>query len=243
MRGLDCAVPPFPSTMTPLHFILVFSIGAALASALILVPLARLIPLRMMNEFRESVIDNGYLPAPLPEANFAFSLSDKIAICASGCLAGLLAASSYPQMTDAMANGGYLLGVILLVTINLKHQLLPDQVVFTLLWVGLLRGVTSDHGADHVLGAAVGYVAPLVLLHTMRILTGRWLLGYGDLKALAMAGAWFGVAALPLIFAVFAGTVILMLVVEVALKRSSSLPTGAAHFAASLACVLSTVMP
>lgn len=229
--------------MTPAYFIIVFSIAAALASAVILVPLARLIPLHMMKEFQEAVADNGYQPAPLRAADFAFSMSDKIAICASGCLVGLVAASSYPQMTDAVANGGYLLGLVLLVAINLKHQLLPDVLVFTLLWAGLLRGVGADQGVDHVLGAAVGYAAPWMLLQLVRMCSGKWVLGFGDLKTLAMAGAWFGVGALPLIYAVFVGTIVLVTVAAMIVKRRSSFPTGSAHLAASLACVLSPFMP
>ena len=226
--------------MTPFAFIVAISFSAALASGSILIPLAKFIPLRMMKEFRELVIENGHQPAsPLLESDYRFSLLDKVGICIAGGLIGLLTASIYPDTTGMLANGGYLLGILLLVAINLKHQLLPDQVVFVLLWVGLLRGVATTHGADYVLGAAVGYGAPLFLLLAVKAATGKWFLGYGDLKALAMAGAWFGVAALPLIFATFAGATILTVVIDAVLQRSRPAPTGPAHLAASLACVFS----
>ena len=193
----------------------------------------------MIKEWRETMIDNGHQPGTaLVETDLTFPLTDKIGICIVGGLLGLMVASIYGPMADAVAIGVYLLGVLLLVAINLKHQLLPDQIVLTLLWLGLLRVVGTDHLADHVLGAAVGYAGPLFALHLLKLATRSQLLGFGDYKALAIAGAWFGVAKLPLLFIAFIGAVILMMAVEAMLKRRGMMGTGSAHLAASLACVL-----
>lgn len=218
---------------------ILFMLAAALAGAFILIPLARLIPLYMMREWRESMIDEGHAPAaPLVDTDFVFSFTHKIGRCFACGLLGYMAASIYPSIPDAAAIGMYLLGVLLLLAINMKHQLLPDQVVLTLLWLGLMRGAGSEHLVDNVLGAMVGYAVPWIALSLLRLVTGSEFLGRGDLKALAMAGAWIGAAKLPLIFIVFIAAVLLMMVLEALLKRRNSFGTGCAHLAASLAAVM-----
>lgn len=53
-----------------------------------------------------------------------------------------------------------------------------------------------------------------------------------------MAGAWFGVVKLPLIFIVFIAVVMLIMVGEALLKRRGRFGTAYAHLAASLGAVL-----
>lgn len=89
-------------------------------------------------------------------------------------------------MPDAAAIGLYLLCVVLLLAINMKHQFLPDQVVHTLLWRGLMRAAGSEHLVDNVLGAMVGYAVPWNLLSLFKSVTGSEFLARGALKALAL---------------------------------------------------------
>ncbi len=225
--------------MTPLNLIVLFTVAGALGSFLVLMPLARLIPLSMTKEWHDAMIDEGHQPAqPLVETDFNFSVGQKLGFSLLGGLIAYMTASIYPSPVDALALCGYLLGVLLLVAINLKHQLLPDQIVLTLLWLGLLRAAGCEHLAAHVLGAAACYAGPFLVLGLVKLVTGKQILGGGDLKALAMAGAWFGITKLPLIFIVFIGTVILMMVIEAILKRKSPLGTGWAHLLTSMVCVL-----
>ena len=227
--------------MTPDNFILVLTLASAMVSALILVPLARIIPWRMMTEWQEAIIDHGQTPVhPLNMADVILSTRAKIAMCVAGGVLGLIASTSNLLFADRMQLGGYLLGLLLLVVINLKHKLLPDQLVFLLLWTGLLRGVGTDHGIDFVLGAMAGYLVPFVFLRALKLKTGKTLFGDGDVKTLAMAGAWVGLASLPLLFGAFACAVILFMIVDAIAGRAGPHATGPAHLAASLVCLFGT---
>ena len=94
--------------------------------------------------------------------------------------------------------------LICLAGIDLKHQLLPDELTLGLLWLGLLANIshlftTLPHA---VLGAVTGY---LILWSTMKLFylcTKKVGMGHGDFKLLAALGAWFGWALLPFILLV-----------------------------------------
>ncbi|MBE0482250.1 MAG: prepilin peptidase [Bacterioplanes sp.] len=91
--------------------------------------------------------------------------------------------------------------LISLTVIDIDHQLLPDQLTFALLWLGLLvnsQGLfVSLH--DAVYGAVVGYGALWSVFWLFKLATGKDGMGYGDFKLLAALGAWLGVQALPMI--------------------------------------------
>ncbi len=89
--------------------------------------------------------------------------------------------------------------LIALAVIDLKTQLLPDQITLPLTWAGLLAnlvGLFVDYEAS-LLGAVAGYLSLWSLYHLFRLLTGKEGMGYGDFKLLAAIGAWAGWAALP----------------------------------------------
>ncbi len=94
--------------------------------------------------------------------------------------------------------------VIPLTVIDLRHQLLPDQLTLTLLWVGLCAaalGWLPVSAADSIGGAIIGYGCLWLLYQLHRRLRGRDGMGYGDFKLLAALGAWLGPLALaPLVF-------------------------------------------
>lgn len=91
--------------------------------------------------------------------------------------------------------------LIALSAIDLKHQLLPDVIVYPILWLGLLLsvfgGFTEAHSA--IIGAAAGYLVLWTVYQLFKRLTGKEGMGYGDFKLLAVLGAWFGWQTLPLI--------------------------------------------
>lgn len=90
-------------------------------------------------------------------------------------------------------------GLLLLSLIDIDHQLLPDSLVLPMLWLGLL---TNNSGAFVSLHDALwGVVAGYLFLGAFRVLSklmiGQYGIGYGDVKLLALLGAWGGWQILP----------------------------------------------
>jgi leader peptidase (prepilin peptidase)/N-methyltransferase len=91
--------------------------------------------------------------------------------------------------------------LIALTMIDFDTQLLPDDITFPLLWLGLLINldgtwVTLDKA---VLGAVFGYLSLWSVYWLFKLVTGKEGMGYGDFKLLAALGAWLGPSQLPLI--------------------------------------------
>lgn len=85
--------------------------------------------------------------------------------------------------------------------IDIDHQLLPDNITLPFLWLGLLCnyfGLFTDLHSS-LLGAVAGYVIFWLVMQVFKLVTGREGLGLGDLKLLAMLGAWTGWQALATI--------------------------------------------
>jgi leader peptidase (prepilin peptidase)/N-methyltransferase len=85
--------------------------------------------------------------------------------------------------------------------IDCTSFLLPDVLTLPLLLAGLTLTLITDPEAvaDHSLAAAFGYLAFAGLAAGYRRLRGRDGLGGGDAKLIAAAGAWCGLAGLPLV--------------------------------------------
>ncbi|MGC3981947.1 MAG: A24 family peptidase [Steroidobacteraceae bacterium] len=94
--------------------------------------------------------------------------------------------------------------LIALTMIDCDHQLLPDDLTLSLLWLGLVLSlfngavlpITSQAA---IIGAAAGYLSLWLVFHLFKALTGKEGMGYGDFKLLAALGAWLGWQMLPLI--------------------------------------------
>ncbi len=90
-------------------------------------------------------------------------------------------------------------GLIVLVMIDVDHQLLPDNLTLPLLWLGLLlnsQGLfVSLH--DALYGAVAGFLSLWTVFWAFKFATGKEGMGYGDFKLLAVFGAWFGWQVLP----------------------------------------------
>ncbi|WP_449429394.1 prepilin peptidase [Rhodanobacter umsongensis] len=103
-----------------------------------------------------------------------------------------------------MALAGLLLTwtLVALSGIDFRTQLLPDQLTFPLLWLGLLLALLPMFvtAPAAILGAAIGYLSLWSVYWLFKLLTGKEGMGYGDFKLLAALGAWMGpVALLPII--------------------------------------------
>lgn len=91
--------------------------------------------------------------------------------------------------------------LIALTMIDFDTQLLPDDLTFPLLWLGLLVNLNSTWVSldKAVLGAVFGYLSLWSVYWLFKLVTGKEGMGYGDFKLLAALGAWLGPSQLPLI--------------------------------------------
>ena len=125
-----------------------------------------------------------------------------------------------------LAAGGALLALacLILVATDLETRTLPDEVTLGTLVIGLVVAAVRDHAArgegaagpahghliEAALGAAVGAAFLELVRRGYRAVRGQDGMGGGDVKMLAMAGAFTGPAGvfLTLFFASLAGTAI-----------------------------------
>ena len=79
--------------------------------------------------------------------------------------------------------------------IDFDTQLLPDDLNYPLLWLGLIAaatGWTQVPLKSAVWGAVFGYLSLWTIYQAHKALTGKEGMGHGDFKLLAALGAWFG---------------------------------------------------
>ena len=91
--------------------------------------------------------------------------------------------------------------LLTLSVIDFDHQLLPDDITLTFLWMGLLVnifGIFTDVYSS-LIGAMAGYGILWMVYILFKMVTGKEGMGYGDFKLLAMLGAWLGWQQLPVI--------------------------------------------
>lgn len=88
--------------------------------------------------------------------------------------------------------------LIALAGIDFRTQLLPDQLVYPLLWLGLLLSLLPMFimPAMAIAAAAVGYLSLWSVYWAFKLLTGKEGMGHGDFKLLAALGAWMGLSSL-----------------------------------------------
>jgi leader peptidase (prepilin peptidase)/N-methyltransferase len=92
--------------------------------------------------------------------------------------------------------------LVALAGIDLRTTLLPDQLTYPLLWLGLLASIVTTYvdPVSAILGAAAGYLSLWSVYWLFKLLTGKEGMGYGDFKLLAALGAWCGIkAVLPML--------------------------------------------
>ncbi|MCD6079374.1 MAG: prepilin peptidase [Ramlibacter sp.] len=85
--------------------------------------------------------------------------------------------------------------LICLFLIDMDTQILPDDLNYTLLWLGLLVSALgwTIPLKSAVWGAALGYLVFWSIFQVFKLATGKEGMGYGDFKLLAALGAWLGV--------------------------------------------------
>ena len=84
--------------------------------------------------------------------------------------------------------------LVALSCIDLRTQLLPDQLTLPLMWLGLVASIDSLYmpAKPALVGAIIGYLSLWSVCWVFKQLTGKQGMGHGDFKLLAAMGAWFG---------------------------------------------------
>ena len=97
------------------------------------------------------------------------------------------------QGFGAMVLTGFL---IALSGIDLRTQLLPDQLTLPLMWLGLIASADSLYMPTKpaLLGALAGYLSLWTVWWLFKQITGKEGMGHGDFKLLAAIGAWVGLS-------------------------------------------------
>ncbi|KTC69346.1 type 4 (IV) prepilin-like protein leader peptide processing enzyme PilD [Legionella birminghamensis] len=121
--------------------------------------------------------------------------------------------------------------LITMIYIDLEHQILPDNLTLSLLWLGLLAN-TQHLFADlpnAVFSAAGAYLFLWMIMKLFYLATGKIGMGNGDFKLFAALGAWFGWIMLPLILLVasFSGALVGIIYLRMHDKsRDTPIPFG-----------------
>ena len=116
-------------------------------------------------------------------------------------LVAIMATLADPDPAQVWVACGLGWTLLTLAWIDWTDFLLPDVLTLPLLLAGLVLTLIGDPDAltDHCLAAGLGYLSFHGIAVAYRRLRGRDGLGGGDAKLIAAAGAWCGLAALPLV--------------------------------------------
>ncbi len=117
-------------------------------------------------------------------------------------IASLLVVWKFGVSWQALAGLFFTWALIALAGIDVRTQLLPDQITLPLLWLGLLLALVPFFidAPSAILGATIGYLALWTVYWAFKLLTGKEGMGYGDFKLLGALGAWMGPwALLPIV--------------------------------------------
>jgi leader peptidase (prepilin peptidase)/N-methyltransferase len=133
--------------------------------------------------------------------------------------------------------------LIILFATDLEHQLLPNAITVPGIVIGLLFSLIADPGwRSSLIGVVIGGGVPFAVAELYYRIRGRDGLGFGDVKMLAMIGAFLGwpAALITLMLASIAGSIAGLVVIVLrrgdvhhAMPFGTFLAVGAA-FAATL---------
>ena len=148
----------------------------------------------------------------------------------TGCLL-VLAAWRFGVTIEGGLAAVFLLLLLPLALIDLEHQILPDVLTLPGIALGLLGGALSARVPlwNSIAGALLGAAVPYLVIVAYRLLRGVEGMGLGDVKLLAMIGAflgWQGVLLTLCIGAVAGAAVGLVLIAARRGRLDTELPFG-----------------
>lgn len=103
-------------------------------------------------------------------------------------------------VTEFIFSMGFFSVLYALAMIDIKHRILPDSLVYILLWGGLLASVMDIipvSPLNSILGVIVSWVVMLSVLELYKKIRGQDGLGNGDVKLYSAISAWLGLDLLP----------------------------------------------
>jgi leader peptidase (prepilin peptidase)/N-methyltransferase len=113
----------------------------------------------------------------------------------------ILLAWRFGYSAELLASLLLLWTLIVLFMIDAKTLLLPDNIIYPLLWLGIVVNFNSlfTDLESSIVGAISGYLSLWLVYHLFLLITGKHGMGHGDFKLLAALGAWGGWQVLPFI--------------------------------------------
>lgn len=122
--------------------------------------------------------------APIPPDLIALELAT---VVITACTVALIPAG---HVVEAITFTWALIG---LSYFDIKHGRLPDLLTLPLLALGLVIAILLEQSfGDRILGAALGFGAPVLTQWSYRALRGKEAFGSGDVNLLGVIGAWTG---------------------------------------------------
>ena len=117
------------------------------------------------------------------------------------CILSMMAAYEFGFSWECLSILIFTWFLIAVTFIDIDHQILPDILTLTLLWIGLLASCfnlfTNSH--DAILGAIIGYGFFWLINALFKLIRHKEGIGHGDFKLMAVAGAWLGWQILPFV--------------------------------------------
>ena len=221
--------------MPDMFISILFATAVGFGGAGFLIYLIQAIPRRMDQNFRLEVERSMYeLERVSSVPRYALTGTEKLGVLALALSAAGLILSVRPLSVDSLLLCFYFFVLLALAVINVRHMLLPDVLVLSTLWIGLIQHAYFGNSSDYVLGAAAAYSVLVVVDVLAQTKMGASVLGRGDAKCLAMAGAWFGVSSVPTLLIVLFGMLVPLMVVARVARFSRQIPSAPLHIIASL---------
>lgn len=139
------------------------------------------------------VVSYVFLRGKCATCKVGISVRYPVVECITACLFAV-AGTTYGATALGLAWSAFAAILVALFLIDFDTQLLPDDLTYPLLWLGLLLAAfgVGVPLKSAVFGAALGYLSLWSVFQVHHLLTGKVGMGHGDFKLLAALGAWFG---------------------------------------------------
>ena len=146
-------------------------------------------------------------------------------------ISSLIVADTFGVTLQTLAALCFTWVLIALTLIDLKKQLLPDNITLPLLWFGLFISffeVFTDLKSS-LIGAMAGYLILWSVYQLFKLITKKDGMGFGDFKLLAALGAWTGFSYLPqivLVSSVVGSIIGITMLITGRTKQQQPIPFG-----------------